>query len=142
LSRSFLSIVTILSICLIGRAFAGPNDEGQAALQRGDFAAAMQILRPLADQGDALAQLDLGLMYGNGQGVTKDWAEAAKCWRKAADQGNARAERDLGIYYSSYGPTRDYAQSIEWLRIPTQAGHRFRFDVGHRTDLMPATIPK
>jgi hypothetical protein len=28
------------------------------------------------------------------------------------------------------------------LRIPTQSGHRFRFDVGHRTEMKPATIPK
>ena len=28
------------------------------------------------------------------------------------------------------------------VRFPIQSGHRFRFDPGHRTDLMPATIPK
>jgi molecular chaperone DnaK (HSP70) len=28
------------------------------------------------------------------------------------------------------------------LRIPTQSGRGFRFDVGHRSDLIPATIPK
>jgi hypothetical protein len=28
------------------------------------------------------------------------------------------------------------------LRIPTQSGHRFRFEVGRRSDLKPATIPK
>jgi hypothetical protein len=29
-----------------------------------------------------------------------------------------------------------------YLRIPTQSGRGFRFDVGHRSDLIPATIPK
>jgi hypothetical protein len=28
------------------------------------------------------------------------------------------------------------------VRIPTQSGHRFRFDVGRHSDLKPATIPK
>ena len=28
------------------------------------------------------------------------------------------------------------------VRIPTQSGQGFRFDVGHRSDLIPATIPK
>ena len=28
------------------------------------------------------------------------------------------------------------------VRIPTQSGHRFRFEAGHRSDLMSATIPK
>jgi hypothetical protein len=28
------------------------------------------------------------------------------------------------------------------VRIPTQSGHRFRFQAGHRSDLMPAAITK
>jgi hypothetical protein len=28
------------------------------------------------------------------------------------------------------------------MRIPRQSGRGFRFDVGHRSDLIPATIPK
>jgi hypothetical protein len=28
------------------------------------------------------------------------------------------------------------------VRIPTQSGQGFRFDVGHHSDLIPATIPK
>jgi hypothetical protein len=30
----------------------------------------------------------------------------------------------------------------DYVRIPTQSGQGFRFDVGHRSDLIPATIPK
>ena len=32
-------------------------------------------------------------------------------------------------------------QGLEELEIPTEAGRGFRFDVGHRSDLKPATIP-
>ena len=32
--------------------------------------------------------------------------------------------------------------AINKMRIPTQSGRGFRFDVGHRSDLIPATIPK
>jgi hypothetical protein len=31
---------------------------------------------------------------------------------------------------------------VALLRIPTHAGHLFRDDVGHRSDLMPATVPR
>jgi hypothetical protein len=31
--------------------------------------------------------------------------------------------------------------NFAWLRIPIQSGHPYRFDVGHRSDLIPATIP-
>jgi hypothetical protein len=34
------------------------------------------------------------------------------------------------------------AEARNLVRIPTQSGHRFRFEAGHRSDLKPATIPK
>jgi hypothetical protein len=37
---------------------------------------------------------------------------------------------------------RMYAAAICYVRIPRQSGQGFRFDVGHRSDLIPATIPK
>ncbi len=40
-----------------------------------------------AEQGDAQAQLNLGVCYWNGNGVAKDYAEAVKWFRKAAEQG-------------------------------------------------------
>ena len=42
-----------------------------------------------AEGGDAEAQLDLGLMYEYGDGVTQDYGQALNWYRKAADQGAA-----------------------------------------------------
>jgi hypothetical protein len=39
-------------------------------------------------------------------------------------------------------PPVDHARENTRMRIPTQSGHRFRFEAGHRSDLMSATIPK
>ncbi len=64
---------------------AGPFEDGNAAYQRGDYATALRLWRPLAEQGDAGAQYNLGLMYREGQGVSQDDAEAAKWYRKAAE---------------------------------------------------------
>ena len=44
-----------------------------------------------AEQGDAVAQFNLGVKYDNGQGVPQDYAEAVKWYRKAAEQGDAGA---------------------------------------------------
>ena len=63
----------------------------------------MRLLRPLADQGDATAQYDLGLMYAKGQGVPQDYAEAVKWFRKAADQGDASAQYNLGRHVRQRG---------------------------------------
>ena len=63
--------------------------------------------RKAVDQGYALAQLDLGALYANGQGVAQDDAEAARWLIKAADQGNATAQNNLRMLrarWTSAGP--------------------------------------
>jgi uncharacterized protein len=61
---------------LFGAAIAGPLEDGQAAYRRGDYATELALLRPLADQGNAVAQTGLGWMYEYGHGVPQDYAEA------------------------------------------------------------------
>jgi hypothetical protein len=48
--------VIVAALALFGSAMAGPAEDGQAAYQRGDYAAAMRLWRPLAEQGNARAQ--------------------------------------------------------------------------------------
>ena len=52
--------------------------KGLTAAQNGDFATALRQWTPLAKQGDAVAQFNLGLMYRNGNGVPQDYKTAAK----------------------------------------------------------------
>ncbi len=83
-------------------------DEAIAALQRGDYATAIRELRPLAEQGDAKAQYNIGIMYDRGDGVPQDYAEAVKWFRKAAEQGFAKAQNNLGeMYRYGYGVAKD-----------------------------------
>jgi TPR repeat protein len=56
----------------------------------------MRLLSPLADQGTALAQLSLGVMYANGKGVPQDFGQSATWYRKAADEGDDKAQSILG----------------------------------------------
>src|SRR3981081_742616 len=61
-------------------------------------------LRAKADQGDAVAQNKLGMMYEKGQGSSQDYSEAVHWYRKAADQGYAEAQFNLGgMYYRGMG---------------------------------------
>src|SRR5271166_2226498 len=90
----------LLALALFGAAMAGPLEEGDAAYQSGDYAAAMSYWRPLAEQGNAQAQADLGAIYALGQGVPEDYLQAAAWYRKAADQGNADAQANLGLMYA------------------------------------------
>ncbi|MGB7256053.1 MAG: hypothetical protein WBC94_20890, partial [Xanthobacteraceae bacterium] len=78
---------------------AGPLALGSAAYQRHDYATALLLLRPLAEQGVAGAQVVLGFMYHDGEGVPQDYAQAAQWMRKAAEQGDEVAEASLGGMY-------------------------------------------
>ncbi|WP_315496945.1 tetratricopeptide repeat protein, partial [Haemophilus parahaemolyticus] len=65
--------------------------QGFEASTRGDYQTAFKLWLPLAEQGDAAAQFNLGVMYGNGRGVKQDYFEAVKWYRQAAEQGQAKA---------------------------------------------------
>ncbi len=81
--------------------FAPPTwadfSDGVAAYNRGDYATASREMKPLAEQGFAKAQYNLGVMYDKGRGVPRDYAEAARWYRKAAEQGDADAQFNLAI---------------------------------------------
>lgn len=71
---------------------ASQYEQGSAAHNRGDYATAYRLWRPLAEQGLAEAQSGLGAMYANGHGVTQDYAAAVAWYRYAADNGHAGAK--------------------------------------------------
>ena len=125
----FAGLALISALCagftlgLTAPAWAG-FDEGVAAYNRGDFATAIREWRPLAEQGHASAQFNLGLMYGEGEGVPQDDAEAVKWYRKAAEQGLAEAQFNLGLmYYNGQGGPQDYAQALQWYRKAAEQGY-------------------
>jgi TPR repeat protein len=102
----------------------GSFEDGTAAFDRGDYATAMRLLRPFADQGNADAQTALGAMYTTGKGVPRDDAEAAKWFRMAADQGNADAQTALGAMYTTgKGVPRDDAEAAKWFRMAADQGN-------------------
>ena len=63
----------ILTLSLAAPAPAASLEDAVAAYRKGDYANAMQIYRPLAEQGLAVAQFNVGLMYDMGQGVLQNY---------------------------------------------------------------------
>ena len=76
---------------------AGPLEDANAAIKRRDYATAVRLIRPLAEQGNANAQYDLGTFYDNGLGVPQDKVRAYMWFSLSAAQGRegAAAFRDL-----------------------------------------------
>lgn len=108
-------------------AFACPGhaafEDGESAFARGDFALALREWRPLAEQGDARAQNEIGKMYSSGQGVAKDERLAFMWWKRAADQGYARAQYNVGLsFQQGHGVAKDPKEAASWYRKAADQG--------------------
>ena len=71
--------------------------KGFDAYNRGDYATALREWTPLAKQGHAKSQFNLGGMYGNGQGVLQDYVRAHMWWNIAAISGDRNAVKNRDI---------------------------------------------
>lgn len=81
-------------------------------------------LRAKAEQGDTIAQNDLGFAYARGQGVSKDESEAVKWYRKAAEQGYFVARHNLGVAYANgQGVLKDEAEAVKWYSEAADQGY-------------------
>ena len=109
-------IVTVFLTAFGGITYADFND-GWVASKEGDYKTAFNEWKPLAEQGDAGAQHNLGWMYGNGKGVLKDDKQAVKWYQKAADQGFAKAQFNLGgMYAYGEGVLKDLSKAKYWIK--------------------------
>ena len=117
-------ILIVLTVLVLSTAPAWADFQaGLTAYSKGDYAAALREWRPLAEQGDASAQSNLGVMYANGQGVTQDYGEAVKWYRKAVVQGDADAQYNLGVSYDKgQGVAQDDAEAVKWYRKAADQG--------------------
>ncbi len=95
-----------------------------AGMANGQESARFKAVKIEAEQGDAFAQLKLGLMYYAGEGVPKNYAEAVRWHRKAAEQGNADAQTSLGLMYrGGKGVPKSYVEAAKWFRKAAEQGH-------------------
>ena len=95
--RPFVITILIISLLITGQAIAGSYEDALEEYGRGEYQAAYQLLKPLAEQGNSNAQMMLGFMYDQGRGVPKDSAETEKWLRMSAKQGNIGAQTTLGL---------------------------------------------
>jgi TPR repeat protein len=74
-----------------------------------------------ADQGNSLAENQIGSYYDNGAGHNQ--AEGFKWYRKAAEHGDAVAENNVGsMYLDGAGVQQDFAEGVAWLRKAVEHG--------------------
>ena len=116
-------IVLFAFVMLASLAAANNFEDALKAHDSGDFKKAHKLWLIEAKKGDAVSQVNLGIMYNLGNGVPQDYKEAAKWYRLAAEQGNAQAQSNLGIMYNlGKGVPQDYKEAIKWFRLAAKQG--------------------
>ena len=112
-------VLVVLSVLFLGGCFP--------ILQKSEStpnaAESVEQIRAKAEQGDAAAQFNLGVIYYEGRGVQQDYNQAAAWYRKAAEHGHAKAQFNLGVMYKKgQGVPQDYAQSYMWVNLAAAKG--------------------
>jgi TPR repeat protein len=121
LKRALAAAILVLSFAV--PVVAGPLEDSRAAYERGDFATAERLFRPLAEHGNAIAQYNLGVMYYKGESVHQSYPDAVFWYRHAAWQGDASAQLELGVMcYKGQGTLQNYAEALTWFRKAADQG--------------------
>lgn len=116
-------------VLFTGLACAEPTEDANRAFDANRFEQAARLLAPLAQHGNPVAQLRLGILYFQGRGVKEDERLAISWWRRSAAQGNLDAMYQLGNAFtfgmeaakSVPDPDREAAW---WYFQAASAGHR------------------
>lgn len=90
----------------------------------GDYENARKWFLSAAEQGDAIAQGNLGRLYRDGLGGPQDYTLAVKWYTLAAEQGDDYAQTALGMMYEDgQGVSRDYVKAFEWYQKAAQQNY-------------------
>jgi TPR repeat protein len=111
-------IVGLASAAPVSEAWAGPLEDGVAAYNKRDWDKAFKLLKPLADDGNAVAQEHIGRLYERGKTVPADFREALDWYVKAADQGDALAQGHVGRIYRAgfFNGRADFGNALKYYR--------------------------
>ena len=119
-----IQIIAFSFVLMCGAlAHADATDSGVAAYDLGDYPTALELLQPLAEDGDAIAQSYLASMYDWGLGVKYNSVIAASWYLKSADQGDKFSQYHIGTKYRrGVGVPEDIDKAISYLLLAAGQG--------------------
>jgi hypothetical protein len=117
-----LSFCVCTVLLYAGFCFGADLKSAKRAYEQKNYGTALKELTPLAEQGNAEAQVLLGNMYLTGRGVLTDPDRAVKLFKASAEQGNADAQFFLGSIYLL--PHTDIPEGLKWLRLSAEQGNQ------------------
>jgi TPR repeat protein len=115
----------ILAALALGSPARAGSSEAFALYARGDYVAAAELLRPLAEAGNPRAQGMLGFLYEYGHGVPQNFGLAAMWYSCGADGGDPTAQYLLGLLYDKgRGVPEDVVLAQKWLILAAMRTNR------------------
>jgi TPR repeat protein len=123
MKRGFALAIAIAFMLAGAGAASAQLAKGVELFDRGEFAAAAQVLSPLAKSGDPKAQSGLGVMYLNRMVEPPSETAAAELMISAGEAGFDKAQVELArMYREGHGVERDFAKSFIWSLKAAEAG--------------------
>ncbi len=120
--KGFL-VLPILLILLLGSPAAANLSKDSEAVESRNDATSLKGWGVLAEQGDADAQFNMGVVYLRGIGVTQDYQAAFNWFKKSTEQKHALAQFSLGVMYlQGLGVTQDYKVAFNWFKKAAEQG--------------------
>ncbi len=99
------------------------DNNGQANYADHHYTQAYDWWIEAADQGNVVAEANLGMLYALGQGVSQSYTQAAYWWKQAAHQNNEQAQYNLArLYYHGWGVSQSRSKATYWLRKSKENG--------------------
>jgi uncharacterized protein len=106
-----------------GSVYGGDFEDGIDAFNRKDHETAYNLLLPLAELGNVVAQNLIGTSYSFGLGVPQNHKEAIKWYRLSAEQGDYMGQVNLGMtYYFGWGVPKNYVEASKLWRMSAEQG--------------------
>ena|GEM_PF-3375543 len=104
-----------LALSLLGD-IAAPDNSGDTAKQ------ALDLMKKATAQGNLDAEVYLGTMYRNGQGIEKNRDEAIRLYNSAIAKGSPWGMFEMGSLFYEH-PNRNTAKTLEWFKKAAEAGY-------------------
>jgi len=114
--------LAVLSLGISISVQANSYNQGFIAAESGDYKSAMQQWGPLAEDGHAVAQFNLAMLYHSGSGLPMNETEAVKWYIKSAENGYPKAQEYLAAAYREgwFGLEKDLKKAEFWENKLTQ----------------------
>ncbi|MEJ2313170.1 MAG: toll/interleukin-1 receptor domain-containing protein, partial [Gemmatimonadales bacterium] len=126
--RAMIGVVGIAAFLVVRALLGGSSasdlaEQGVAAYDAQDYAAALPFLVRAAEKDDPEAQYTLGRMYVNGYGVVKDVDRAHELFQASADQGHPGGQVGMGyLYLTGQAVEYDDEEAARWYRLAADQG--------------------